>query len=441
MRLSTLLAALFIFTISAQLSNAAEQAEVRLDGIVAIVNQDVILQSDLDTAVDVYAQRAQQRGQQLPDQTSFRRQVLSLLVERWVKIQEAALIGIRVDENELNDTLRRVAENNGQTLSEFRRALTTEGRDYRQVREEIRTEIITRRLYSRQVLDRINVSQQEVDDYLAEQAKSGQQKAGYTLQRILIGLSDGASTEEIQASGRQALILVDRLQAGEDFDSLAIQYSTASEALDGGLIGTLLPANMPSIYADAVAGQDIGTVSGPLRTTNGFHIIKIIDKSDFKQQKHLVKQFKARHILLEINAVRDELTTFKQLKKLRQRIELGDAFEDIAQAYSEDIHSAANGGELPWLNPGDMPRAFQDAIDGMRFGQLSEPVRTPSGWHIVELIERRKQDQTEVLMVSQAREAIRNRKALEEQESWLWRLREEAYIEYRIAELAPIAIP
>jgi len=434
MKLNPVFATLLLATASTHAA-AASETEIRLDGIVAVVSKNVILQSDLETAVDLYAKRASQNGQKLPGGDSFRRQVLAVLVEQQVQLQEAETIGIRVNDDELNDTLRQIARNNNQTLSEFRQAVTAEGRDYREVRKEIRTELIARRLFNRQVLDRVTISQQEIDDYLSRQAKSDQQQTEYTLQRILISLSDGASPEEIEAANGRAGALVAKLRAGGDVSTLAIEHSSAREALEGGYIGTMLPANMPGIYADAVSGKEIGTVSAPLRTANGFHIIRIADKSG--QKRHMVTQSKVRHIVLKTSAIRDENATRGKLANLRKQIEAGESFEDLARTHSEDSGSASEGGELDWLNPGDMTRAFDKAIDRLQPGELSAPFRTQFGWHIVQLIERREQDQTDTLLEAQAREAVRGRKASEQEELWRRRLRDEAYIEYRVAELAP----
>lgn len=429
--------ALFAALLAFSTISLAADGEERLDGIIAVVNKSVILQSDLDRSVDIYTERVRQRGQQLPDDLSFRRQVLSFLVETQVRLQEAEAIGIRVDESELNDTMRRIAGNQNKTLSEFRRAITAEGRDYRRVREEVRTELIAQRLLNREVIDRITVSQQEIDDYLADQAKSSEHTVEYSLQRILIAIEEGASPEAIAAAQAKATSLVEELRSGADFSAYAIQYSSGSEALSGGEIGSMSPANMPTIYADAVAGKPVGTVSDPLRTANGFHIIHVADKAG--QKRLVVRQYRARHILLKSSAIRDENTTRDELASLRRRISLGDSFDDLARAHSEDPNSASQGGELPWVNPGEMTRSFDQVISSLEVGELSEPFRSPFGWHIVEVLERRDQDQTDERLAARAREAVRNRKAREEEELWIRRLRAEAYIEYRVAELTPDA--
>lgn len=423
--------------ISLSTTASATADDIFIDGIVALVNKNVILRSDLKSAAEDYAQRAIQRGQKLPDDSSFQRQVLSVLIEQQVQLQHARAIGIRIDETELNGVLRRIAGDNNQSLSQFRQSITDSGGDYRKVRKEIRTQMIMQRLRNREVVGPIVVSRQEINDYLTEQSKSGRQKIQYTLQRILIGLPDGASSDDIGKFQKQAQALVEQLQNGTDFATLALQHSDASEALDGGYIGTMQPSNMPSIYAKAIVGKAIGTISEPLRTANGFHIIKIADKSGADQQQLMVGQSKVRHILLKPNAIRDDSATRDQLAQLRKRILLGDSFADIALAHSEHTLSASSGGKVDWLNPGDMPRAFDEVVNSMKPRQLSEPFRTPFGWHIVELIERREQDQTEALLTAQAREAVRTRKAREEEQLWRRRLRAEAYIKYRVAALAP----
>ena len=416
---------------------ASAEDEQVIDRIIAVVNRDIILQSDLDRATQQFANRIRQQGQQSPDTETFQRQVLAFLVDTQVRLQHAEDIGIRVGDDELNTAMRQIATQEGLSLSDLRKKVTAEGLDYRQLREDIRSELITKRLYDLEVTGRINVSQQEIDDYLAHEVKFGnQQPVEYTLQRILIPIRENASADQVEANKQKAQRLVDQLRQGADFSTYAIEHSSGSKALEGGAIGTLSLANMPTAYAEAVVGQSAGFISDPLRTSNGFHILYIAAKSD--REKVLVQQSKVRHILLRSNAVRDEDQTREALDKLRRRIRLGDPFADIARAYSEDPRTASAGGELPWIIAGEMPPGFDKMVTSLVPGEISKPFRSPIGWHIVELLERRQQDNTEKHQTTQASNAIRERKAREQEEIWMRRLHDDAYIVYRIAKLAPL---
>ncbi|MEM7210227.1 MAG: peptidylprolyl isomerase [Pseudomonadota bacterium] len=416
-------------------ADTPSSSETTLDGIVAVINSNVVLQSDLDKSVNAFRSRASQRGQSIPDNVDFRRQVLAHLVSQEVQLQEAAARGIRVSDSQLNNQMRNIASDNDMSLSEFRRSINEDGGDYRDVRKEVRTEMIVRRLYDRQVLGQITVSDQEIKDYLSAKAKSDNKATEYSLQRILIGLSENAESGEIGNAQKLADSLVEQLRGGADFATLAVQHSTAAEALNGGDIGTMPPSSMPTVYADAVVGQPVGSISDPIRTTNGFHILRIADKAG--QKRHVVTQIRLRHIVLQPSAVRDEATTRDELSNLRKRIVLGDDFAELADAHSEDSVTIGQGGEMPWLNPGDMPRAFEERVSQLEIGELSQPFRTPWGWHVVELLEERSEDVTEQLLEVNARDALRARKAREREELWRRRLLAEAYIEYRVDELAP----
>ncbi|MEM7292309.1 MAG: peptidylprolyl isomerase [Pseudomonadota bacterium] len=415
--------------------NVASAEEIPLDGIVAVVNNEIILQSDMDKSVKLFSQRARERGQVVPDNLNFRRQVLAYLVAQQVQLQEAEATGIDVSDSDVNNAMRQVAAANNQSLSEFRRSLTNSGGDYRRYRTEVRTEMIMQRLYERQVMDRIRISQQEIEDYLSERERDGEKEVEYSLQRILISLADGASAEQITAARELADTLSKQLNDGADFASLAIEHSTASEALNGGDIGRMTLASMPDIYADAVKGQAVGTVTAPLRTTNGFHILRIAGKSG--SERHLVEQSRMRHILLTSTSLRDDEQTREELLTLHRRVQLGDSFARLAEAHSEDPKTASSGGEFPWLNPGEMPSDFEAVVNKLDIGEISEPFQTVFGWHIVEMLERRTEDQTDELLEFNARDTLRRRKAREEEELWRRRLQTEAYIEYRAAELAP----
>lgn len=412
------------------LAPAARGADVELlDRIAAVVNEDVILASDLRHATAQLAREASQRKQRLPAAGVLRKQVLERLIIEQVQLQAAAQRGIGIDERSLDRTLERIAARNSLSLGDFRLALIDQGYSWSRFRDSIRREMIISRLRSRAVLDRISVSEQEIEDYLAERARGSAEQLEYRLQHLLIGLPQNATPDDIDDARARAEQLRLQLDAGVDFALLAASHSDGQRALEGGDLGWRPLSKLPALFAKALHGGAEGDLAGPLRSANGFHLLRVDGVRG--EERHIVRQSRARHILLKPDAIRDAEATRGELQLLRDRIAAGGDFAELARAHSEDPASAVDGGDLGWFGPGVMVPAFQEVVDSLRRGELSQPFRSSFGWHVVELLDRRDSDETEEVLQSEARQAVRERKAEEEVELWLRQLRSEAFVELR----------
>lgn len=412
------------------LGPSAHAAETKLlDGIIAVVNNDVILRSDLRASEADLQRQARDRGQDLPPSDVLQKQLLERLILEQVQLQQARDRGISVDERSLDRTLQNIATQNNMDLISFRSALLEQGYNWQRFRETIRREMIIARARKRLVTDRINVSDQEIDDFLANRARDQAQRIEYRLQHILIGVPQGSDAAVITERREQAESLLETLEAGTDFALTASIHSDGEKALEGGDLGWRTLDKLPTLFADALAGKQVGDIAGPLRSPNGFHILRLADSRG--EEKHITRQSRSRHILLKPNAVRDDETTRAELQALRDRIAAGEDFAELAREHSEDTASAVDGGELPWYAAGMMVPAFERVSNSLQPGEMSQPFRSQFGWHVMELLGRRNLDETREVQLQQARQAIRERKSAEETELWLRRLRDEAYVELR----------
>lgn len=407
---------------------------VAIDRIVAVVNDDIITLGELDEEIDMIKQQMRQRGGGTPPEAALRKQVLERLVINRLQLQLAASTGIRVDDDALNRAIGRIAEQNKLSLAEFRDTLEKDGFNFASFRENIREEITITRLRQRQVDSRITVTEQEVNRLLADKASQGRADDEYRVAHILIGVPEAASPEQIQVAKQKAQRVLDDLNGGADFRETAIAVSDGAQALEGGDLGWRSPAQLPSLFAPLVVKMKKGELSDLIRSPSGFHIIKLADYRGGKQ--HMVSQTQARHILIKTNELISDDDASIRLEQLRQRIEKGADFAELARANSDDKGSAASGGDLGWVSPGEMVSAFERAMSELQPGEISKPFRSEFGWHIVQVQQRREQDNTEQFNRSQAFEAIRNRKVEEEYQTWLRRLRDEAYVEYRLENTA-----
>jgi peptidyl-prolyl cis-trans isomerase SurA len=348
-----------------------------------------------------------------------------------LQLQLADRNGIRVDDDTLNHTIERIAADNKLSLPEFRSVLEKEGYDFATFREDIRREILISRVQQRQVSDRIMVSEQEIDNYLANQRAQGNTGAEYHLAHILIAVPDASSAERIQAARKRAEDVLAKLRAGANFQETAIAVSDGQQALQGGDLGWRKAGELPTLFVDPVLRMKAGDISDIIRSPSGFHIIKLLEQRD--DQRHIITQTHARHILIRTDELTGDEAAQARLNDIRQRIKDGADFAELARNYSNDTASAANGGDLGWVNPGDMVPAFEAELDKLATGEISKPFKTGFGWHIVQVLERRRYDNTDAYIRSQAQDAIRQRKTEEELQSWLARLRDDAYIENRLA--------
>ena len=401
-----------------------------LDGIVALVNDGVVLKSELQTETDRIVARLQQQGTQLPPPQILNRQVLDRLIIEQLQLQRAEKLGIQVSDETLNQALATIAQRNNVQLAELPALLAREGVDYAAYRRDLRQQVTIEQLRQRDVLQRISVSPKEVDAYLARQEGKASLRQEFLLSHILIAVPASATPEQIDAAQRQVDDLYGRIQAGEDFAKLAVAYSNGQQALEGGSLGWRKGSELPSLFAEVAPGLSKGQVAEPVRNASGFHLIRLDDRRG--GEAIMENQTHARHILLTTNEVLDDSAAEGQLKAIRERILGGEDFAAVAKAVSEDPQSAVEGGDLGWTGPGNFVPAFEEQLDKLQPDEISPPFRTQFGWHIVQVLERRVYDVTADKQKQEAILAIRNSKLGDEVDIWTRRLRDEAFVEYRL---------
>lgn len=400
-----------------------------LDKIVAVVEDDVILASELNRELGEIMQRIQQSGgAQAPPEYVIRKQVLEKMIVDKLQRQLAEKSGIRIGEDMLTKSAADIAQRNNMNLEQFRAELEKQGISYKSFLENIRNEIAINQLRAREIGERIKVTDQEVEHALETQEKIGDEKIEYHLGHILIPVKEEASAREIQQAEAKARELVEKIRGGLDFTSVAIGESGDSNALKGGDLGWRTRDNVPTIFVDHVAGMAKGDVSDPIRSPSGFHIIKMLDVKG-GGGSHVVTRTKVRHILIKTNDLIDDAEAKKRLLALKARIADGDDFAALARAHSDDKGSALKGGLLDWVGPGDLVKPFEEAMSKLAVGEIGEPVQTQFGWHLIQVLERKDKDNSEEYRKNLVRDAIRKRKIEEETELWLRRLRDEAFVE------------
>lgn len=397
--------------------------------IAAVVEDSVILESELLEEMARVKERIRASDQGLPPDEILKRQVLEHMIVKEVQLQAADRMGINVDDTFLNQQVQRVAAENGMSVGEFRARIEADGMDYEEYRNMMRKEIRVQQLRQRTVYDRVTVSEQEVDDYLARnpQGESGRE---YRLGHILVGTPEEASPDEVAAAREKAESLFEKIRDGEDFSRLALSHSDGQMALEGGDLGWLTRGRVPTLFLEAVESLQPGEVAAPVRSPSGFHIVQL--QSVRGDELRLIEQVRARHILITPDAVTGDDEARDKLRALRQRIvDGGEDFAALARAHSTD-GSASQGGDLGWAAPREYVSAFRDVVEEIPLNTVSEPFRSDYGWHIVEVLERRQYDETEEYRRGMARQQLREMKAGEEEELWLRRLRDQSYVEYRL---------
>jgi len=401
-----------------------------LNRIVAIVNDDIILSSQLEEAITDIVRQLQEKGTPVPEQSVLVKQVLERLVMETLQLDLAKSNGITVDDGTLNEEAQQLAAKNGMTLTEFREVLEGQGYSYANFREKLRKELLIQQLRRQMVGSRITVNDQEIDNMLATLKASGQGDVEYHLAHILVAITEGADEEKAAAAEQHAADILTRLRNGASFTDIAIAESDSQSALEGGDIGWRSLGQMPSLFLEPVKVMQVGDVSDLIRSPGGYHIIKLLEKRG--DERHIVAQTKARHILLKTDEVNTDAEVRQRIEQLRVRIENGEDFAALARAHSQDPLSAARGGDLGWLSQGDTVPEFEDMMNRLEPGELSKPFKTQFGWHLLQVMERRDHDSTEEYERSRVRQLIRSRKYDEELFLWLRRLRDESYVDYRI---------
>jgi peptidyl-prolyl cis-trans isomerase SurA len=413
----------------AQTRELATRGEL-LDRVVAIVNDGVVLNSDLDQQMGSVTERLRQQKLELPPQNVLRQQVLERLIVQELQIQRANHDGLKVTDEMLNGALADVAKRNNITLTQLPDALREQGIDYGAYRDDMRKEILMTMLRNRDVLQHISVTPREIDQFLARQASTPSENNEYNVSHILIAVGQEASPAQLDAAAKRAADVYDRAKKGEDFAKLAVAYSNSQTALDGGALGWRKGSELPTFLTDQVAKLKPGEVSEPLRTPTGYHIIRLNEVRGGTQPS-VESQVHVRHILMKTNALQDDATVRGKLTAIREQILKGADFGGIATVQSEDPGSAAEGGDLGWAGPGTYTPEFESELATLKDNEISEPFHTQFGWHIVQMLGRREFDNTDELKRRQAMEAIRASKADEETELWLRHMRDEAYVDFK----------
>lgn len=411
-------------------------ADTPLDRIVAVVEDRVILESELAQRLETVKRNLRQNNTPLPPLEVIARQVLERMIVEKIQIQIAERNGIKVDDETLRQAVGQIAQRNNLSPEQFRASLREEGIDYGGFVEQIRDEITLSRLRSSQINSQIKVSDREIQAYLETQGKPAANRDGeFLLGHILIATPEAAAPAAVQKARDKADKLVEELKHGLDFRQASLTSSDAAQALSGGDLGWRKLSQIPSLFADLVPNMKEGDIEGPIHSSSGFHIIKLLGVKGGQ-----VEQFTkthVRHILIKPNEVLSDDDVRRKLEALRTRIENGEDFTALARGHSDDKGSAVKGGDLGWVQPGNLVAQFQEAMDRLDVNQLSEPVQTQFGWHLIQVLGREQSADSDEAVKNQAREAIFKRKVEEETELWLRRIRDEAYVEIRLSEPEP----
>lgn len=411
-------------------SAGAHAQVVPLDRVAAIVDNDVVMTSQLNQRLDDLRRQLAERGTQLPPDEVLREQVLDRLVVESIQLQMGERAGIRIDDAALNQTMAQLAQRNNVTPEEFRAALERDGISYNQAREQIRREMIINRVRQRRVAERIQVSDQEVRNFLNSEMGRIETATEYRLAMIVLPISETASASEVSEIAETANEIYQELREGADFTSLAVARSRGDTALEGGELGWRRSAQLPGPFASAVASLDVDGVTQPLRSPAGFHILKLLETRGGDGQ--MVEEFNVRHILIKPSEIRTEGEAAQLIQRIYERIQNGESFATLASAFSEDPGSALNGGSLNWVMPDSMVPEFREVMTSISPDTVSTPFQSEFGWHILEVQGTRNVDMTSEMREQQAINLIQNRKYEQELQTWLLEIRDEAYVEIKI---------
>ncbi|PKH91635.1 peptidylprolyl isomerase SurA [Pseudoalteromonas sp. 78C3] len=414
--------------LSASLCQSAMAAPVEIDKVIGVVNQGVILKSEVDTIINRVKKQAEEQNQQLPKDETLRVQAVERLVNQALMIQMAERMGLQISDSQLDQTLASMAQEQGGTIADLRRTIEGSGESFQAYREEIRKEITTQQVTRASVDRRIYISEQEVDNLLKIMETQGQSAEEYDIGHILIDIPNDASADEIAGAKTRADKVIELLNDGQEFKRIAISSSSGSKALEGGQLGYMGINEMPSLFAEAVKGQKKGAIVGPLRSGAGFHIIKVQDVRGLQVVE--TTEVRSRHILIKPSIILSEEKARSMLAGFAKDLRAGTAdFGKLAKEYSEDPGSALKGGEYDWTDPTTYVPAFKDTLLSLKQDEISEPFRTQFGWHIVQLLGKRVADKTELAKRNRAHGMLFNRKFKEESFNWQQEMREQAHVE------------
>jgi len=404
-----------------------------LDGIAAVVEDDIILESELVREVASIAANLKSSNVQLPPEDIFYKQVLERLIIEKLQSQLALKAGVKVSDDMVNASLENIARQNGLDMQSFKKEISNQGMEFEDFKENVRKEIIINQLRSQEIGGRIKVSEQEIEHYLETEISAQDQKVQYLLGHILVAVSEGASAATIQAEATEARSITEQLRQGADFKQMAVSVSNGVNALQGGELGWRTLNQLPTLFVDVVKMMSKGEIADPIRSPGGFHILKLLDTTGV--ESHVITETHVRHILIKTNELINDAEAKKRLEAIAGRIADGDDFAILAKANSDDSGSAIQGGDLGWVVPGLLVPPFEKAMSELAVDEISQPVQTQFGWHLIQVLGRRSKDNRENQQKNQARDEIRNRKIEEETELWLRRLRDEAYVDIRLGVL------
>ncbi|UUD62863.1 peptidylprolyl isomerase [Pseudomonas seleniipraecipitans] len=419
-----LLGALFLGT--------AAHAEVQpLNRVVAIVDNDVIMQTQLDARVREVQQTIAKRGAEVPPANVLTQQVLDRLIIENIQLQMGERSGIRISDEELNQAITTIAQRNGMSIEQFRAALAKDGLSFNEARDQVAREMVISRVRQRRVAERIQVTDQEVKNFLASDLGKMQLSEEFRLANIVIPVQEDASSDALQTAERRARAIYEQARQGADFGQLAIANSASETALEGGEMGWRKAAQLPPPFDSMLGAMSVGDVSEPIRTPGGFILLKVLEKRG-GESAAVRDEVNVRHILIKPSEIRSDDEAKVLAERLYQRIQAGEDFAELAKSFSEDPGSALNGGSLSWIDPNALVPEFREVMNNTASGEVSKPFKSQFGWHVLQVMGRRATDSSEQMREQQALNLLRNRKYEEELQTWLRQIRDEAYVEVKL---------
>lgn len=429
MQFRFLLGLLFCFS----LANTLHAAEiVKLDRIVAIVNQGVITEQELENRMVSVGNQLKKQGTELPPENILRKQILERLITDSLQLQFAAQTGLKVDENQVNRAVERIADQNQLTITEFAEALARDGISFNKFKADLKSEITIARLRERDVDNKITVTETEIDNLLTTQASSGDSQEEYEIAHILIRTPEESASDDIKKAKAKADKALAALSSGTQFSKVSASFSDAPNALEGGSLGWKAASQIPSLFLEALKPLSAGQFTQILRSPNGFHILKLTNKRG-NNTPLVIEQTHARHILIKLTEIMSDKDAKHKIDGIKERLDNNENFEGLARQYSDDT-SASSGGDLGWLNPGDTVPPFEKAMNELKVNQISAPVKSQFGWHIIQVVERRTQDMSKEAKRLKARQEIRARKSDEAYQDWIREMRDRAFVEYKLED-------
>lgn len=426
-----LLMSLFLLSSFAFADQAKQSEIIKMDRIVAIVDQVVITEKELADRIKSVTAQLEKQGTELPPPAVLEKQILERMITDRLQLQFASQTGLRVDDNQLDKTIERIAGQNKLDIPAFKKALLDDGIQYRKFREDIRNEITLARLREREVDNRINITESEIDSFIAMQAASNSSDE-FEISHILIRAAEDSAPEDLKKLRAKAEDALTQLQAGKDFAKISAGFSDAPNALEGGSLGWKNGAQIPALFLEALKPLKAGETSQILRSPNGFHILKVTNRRGGSSPL-VVGQTHVRHILIKFSEVVSEKDAMTRIAGIKERLEHGEKIEDLARQYSDD-GSAKSGGDLSWVSPGDTVPEFEKTMNALAIGEISSIIKTQFGLHVMQVIERRNQDMSKEAARIKARQEIRARKSDEAYQDWVRELRDRAFVELRLED-------